>query len=250
MFELDGQTIVVSGAASGIGLAIAEHLAEVGANPVLLDRDADALAQAVARLARTGRSPLGLPCDVTDAEAVVAAFRQVEDHYGPIDGAVANAGIRTFGLAAELSAADWQRVIDVNLNGVFYFCREAARSCRARGKGSIVTMASVTAFGAIAQRANYCAAKAGVVSLTRVMAIELATANVRVNAVAPGSIETPLAAQNPPEQRQRMLDRIPMRRLGQPREVSNLVLFLLSEYSSYVTGETIVVDGGWSAALM
>lgn len=250
MFQLDGHTIVISGAASGIGLGIAKHLLEVGANPVLLDQDADGLAHAVDSLACGDRRPLGVVCDVTDPEAVVAAFRQIEAQYGPIHGAVANAGIRTFGLAAELSTADWQRVIDVNLNGVFYFCREAAQSCRRRGKGSIVTMASVAAFGGLPQRVNYCAAKAGVVGLTRVLAIELAAENVRVNAVAPGSIETPLAAQNPPEQKRRMIERIPMGRLGQPREISNLVLFLLSECSSYVTGETLVADGGWSAALM
>jgi 3-oxoacyl-[acyl-carrier protein] reductase len=250
MFGLEGKRIVVSGAASGIGLAIVEHLVEEGAQPVLLDISAEGLAAALRALPKGDKPWPNFVCDVADDAAVAETFRHIESEIGPLYGAVASAGIRNYGLATELSAVDWRRVIDINLNGVFYFCSEAARACTRAGGGSIVTLSSVAAFGGLPQRVNYCAAKAGVMNLTKVMAIELATKGVRVNAVAPGSVETPLAAQNTPEQRQRMISRTPLGRLAQPREVSNIVLFLLSDLSSYVTGTSVLADGGWTAALM
>jgi NAD(P)-dependent dehydrogenase (short-subunit alcohol dehydrogenase family) len=242
-FGLEGRVIVVTGAASGIGRVVAEHLLEEGAVPVLLDRQTEPLGAASAHVH-------SYSCDVTDPDALHEVFARIEAEVGLIHGAVASAGVRNFGRATSISAADWRHVIDINLNGVFYTCAEAGRACVRNGGGAIVTLSSVAAFGGLPERANYCAAKAGVVSLAKTMAIELAPQGVRVNTVAPGSVETPLASQNSAAQRARMIERTPMGRLALPREVSNVVLFLLSDLSSYVTGETILADGGWSAALM
>jgi NAD(P)-dependent dehydrogenase (short-subunit alcohol dehydrogenase family) len=162
---------------------------------------------------------------------------------------VNNAGIRNYGLVHEIAEEDWDAVIEVNLKGVFLSARAAAACMREQQSGAIVSISSVAAFGGIRQRGNYCAAKAGVSSLTRVMASELAEFGVRVNAVAPGSVETDLARANPPEQRQMMISRTPMGRFGQPREVSSAVLYLLSDASSYITGQALYVDGGWTASI-
>jgi NAD(P)-dependent dehydrogenase (short-subunit alcohol dehydrogenase family) len=239
MFELESKIIAVSGGSSGIGLEVTRHLASVGAKPLVVDlHPPDSEASFFA-------------CDVADASAVTDTFARIGKDVGPLDGAVACAGVRNFGRALDLSAADWQKVIDINLSGVFYFCREAARACADAGNGgSIVSIASIGAFGGLPQRVNYCAAKAGVVNMTKAMALELAQDRIRINAVAPGATWTPMAEQNTEEQRRVMLARTPLGRYAQPREISNVVLFLLSGLSSYVTGETILVDGGWTAALM
>jgi len=250
MLGLEGKTIAVSGAGSGIGLSVVEHLAKAGAQPILLDLNADNLFAASKALSVKGKPYPSYVCDVASSESVIDVFGRIATDVGPLHGAVASAGVRNFGHTLDITAADWRKVIDINLNGVFYFCREAARACVEANGGSIVSISSVAGFSGIPQRINYCAAKAGVVNMTKVMAIELAPNNVRVNSVAPGATWTALAEQNTPEQRQAMIARTPLGRYADVREISNVVLFLLSDLSSYVTGETIVADGGWSAALM
>jgi len=249
VFNLEGKTIVVSGAASGIGRSVARELAATGARPVLVDIDEAGLAATAAEGPALQASPR-YRCDVSDPESVVQMFRSIQSDVGPVHGAVASAGVRNVAKTLEVSVEDWRRVIDINLSGVFYFSREAARACVREGGGSIVSIASVAAFGGLPERVNYCSAKAGVMNMTKVMAIELASQGVRVNAVAPGATQTPLADGNPEERRRKLVSRTPMGRYGEPREISNVVLFLLSDLASFVTGTTIAVDGGWSAGLM
>lgn len=238
-FNLQHKAVVVSGGASGIGDAVCRQLVEEGARPVSLDVRAS-----------TAGGVHSVICDVSEPDAISSAFSDVVSKLGSVQGAVASAGIRNFGVSTELSAADWRRVIDINLSGVFYFSSAAARAMTTSGAGAIVTLSSVAAFGGLPQRINYCAAKAGVVGITKTMAVELAQQGIRVNSVAPGAVDTPMRAQNTAAQQADMLSLTPLGRVASPREISNVILFLLSDLSSFITGETIVADGGWTTALI
>jgi NAD(P)-dependent dehydrogenase (short-subunit alcohol dehydrogenase family) len=200
-------------------------------------------------MGESGGEAIAMAADVrrkSDMEDLVAL---AVERFGRLDGMINNAGIRNLYQVHEIAEADWDAVIEVNLKGVFLSAQASAARMKEQGLGAIVSISSVAAFGGLPQRGNYCAAKAGVSSLTRVMAAELAGHGVRVNAVGPGSVETAMARANSPEQRQAMISRTPMGRLGQPREVSSAVLYLLSDAASYVTGQTLYVDGGWTAAI-
>ena len=246
---LESAVIPVSGGASGIGLAICRALRAVGALPLLVDSNAETLQAAVADLYpddNAGR-PHGYVVDVRDCGAVHACFEQIKRDHGAVTHAVANAGVVDD--ASILDAADdqWRRVIDINLTGVMYFCRDAVQQMAASKKGSIVTTASLAGLSAKARRIAYSASKAGVVNLTRAMALDLGSLNIRANAVAPGIIDTPIQARKSAAERQAAVERIALGRTGSADEIAKVVLFLLSDWASYVSGETIIVDGGLMA---
>ncbi|MDZ5459506.1 SDR family NAD(P)-dependent oxidoreductase [Azohydromonas lata] len=240
-----GQVAVVTGAARGIGLGLAQRLAQDGLTVALLDRDAAALEEAVASLAAQGLDVLGATADLTNAAAVEAAMAKVVAQAGRIDHLVNNAGAVRDMRFLKMRDEDWDFVIDTNLRSQFLCCRAVLPGMVERGFGRIVNISSRAWLGGFGQ-ANYSAAKGAVVSLTRSLAIEFAAKGVTVNAVAPGIVDTPLFRNFAPEVQSRLQASVPVRRVGTARDIANAVAFFLDPVSSYVTGQTLYVCGGRS----
>src|SRR5882724_7547988 len=246
-FNLHGRVIVITGAAQGIGAACADRLSRDGAAVALWDLD-DARGQAQAQsLVDQGRRALYLHCNVASQSEVKAAVAETVTAFGHIDGLVNNAGIFKAADFLEITEADWDAVIDVNLKGAFLVGQAVAREMAKAGGGAIVNMSSVNGVTAIPSIASYNVSKGGINQLTRVMALALADKGIRVNAVAPGTIATDLAKNavlGSEAARQRILSRTPLQRLGEPAEIADVTAFLLSSAASYMTGEIVYVDGG------
>ena len=248
MGQLDGQVAIVTAAAgAGIGREVARRLAGDGANVLLTDAHAgrvQELAQAMTK--DYGREFVGLEVDVTNTAHVQKMVQTALDKYGQIDILVNNAGINRLGPVWEMSDETWQLVINVNLTGTFYCTRAVLPHMMERKKGSIVNLSSTAGWVASNEgEAHYCAAKAGVMGFTRVVAAEVARSGIRVNAVAPGLIYNPFLERiYPPEFFQTYERRVPLGRVGQPEDVANLVMFLATDQSSYVTGEVFCLSGG------
>ena len=240
--ELKDSIAVVTGASRGIGLATACELAEAGARVALLARD-KARADEGASQVPGGRSR-GFACDVRCVDDVAATVRSIEKEMGPISILVNNAGMTRDKLLLRIRDEDWSEVLDVNLKGAFNMIRAVARSMVRRRSGVIVNVASVVGITGNAGQSSYVAAKAGLIGLTKSVAKEVAPRGIRVNAVAPGFIETQMTADLEPELRQKLLERIAMGRLGQPQEVAPVIRFLAGPGARYITGQVIVVDGG------
>jgi len=249
---LKDQSTIITGAAGGLGLACAERFVAHGANVVISDINDDAGQAAAARLREAGHDVRYQHCDVTRRSDIDALIKTAVDAYGRLDCAIANAGIVHVGDALDLSEADFDNVMSVNLKGVFLTGQAAAKqmlkqSARADGEtGSIINMSSVNGVLAIPEIAPYVVAKGGVNQWTRVLALRLAQHGVRVNAVGPGSMATDMlktVAANPDKYRG-VLSRTPMGRAGRPDEAGDVAVFLASSLSSYVTGQTIYPDGG------
>lgn len=235
---------LVTGGAQGIGLASAEALAEDGFRLVLADINADGVTAAADEL---GNGTVGLACDMGDPAAVHGLFDQIETDIGPVSALVNNAGVAMPGDFLDYSLDDFQTVIGINLTGTFLAIQRAAKSMIAAGiKGAVVNMSSINAQVAIPAIPAYCASKGGVMQLTKAASLALAPHNIRVNAVGPGSIDTAMMAgvNADPAALKRALSRTPLGRVGSAREIGDVVAFLASEKASYITGETIYVDGG------
>ncbi|MDB5660751.1 MAG: 3-oxoacyl-ACP reductase [Cypionkella sp.] len=244
-FDLTGRLAVVTGGAAGIGRAICAVLAEGGARVVVADRNAEAAAALAAEL-----GGIALPLDVTDPERCEIAAIDLMANYGPAAILVNNAGIVMNATSLEVDLADWRRVIDVNLHGVFHTSRAFGRHMVAAGRGSVINISSICGEVTVhpQPQAAYNAAKAGVNLLTKSLAVEWA-GRVRVNAVAPGytATELTLLGRSKPEWFNTWLAGIPMGRLAEPREIALAVAYLASDAASYVTGTVLTVDGGYTA---
>jgi NAD(P)-dependent dehydrogenase (short-subunit alcohol dehydrogenase family) len=248
IMRLEGKVAVITGAAQGIGFACAEVFAEHGARVVLADIQKEKCRGAAQQIAdQTGVPTLGLACDVTDAGQVNDLIVRTLDRFDGLDIAVANAGTMRAGSILDLTPEDFDAVLNVNLRGVFLVGQAAARAMvERRVAGSIINMASTNAVVAIPGQLAYAASKGGVAQLTKVMALDLAEHNIRVNAIGPGSIQTDILnkVMTDDAARRMILSRTPMRRVGDPREIGTVAVFLASDYASYITGQTIYPDGG------
>ena len=250
-FRLDGKVAVVTGAAKGIGFATADALSEAGAHVVLTDMNGDMAEASAKALAAKGRKASALVLDVTDSKAVEAAAQTIIKQYGKVDILVCNAGIAISFIPAErMDDATWNKVIDVNLNGVFWCCRSFGKHMLERKSGAIINLGSMSAeiVNYPQEQVNYNASKAGVHHLTRSLAAEWAARGVRVNAVAPTYIETDLTRDEAqkPEILKHWIDGTPMGRMGKPEEIASAVLFLASDASSLMTGSIVSVDSGYT----
>jgi 3-oxoacyl-[acyl-carrier protein] reductase len=244
MFNLNDKVALVTGSARGLGQAIALKLAEAGADLALCDLNAEWLEETAEKVKALGRRAECYGVNVAEGESVTTGIKAIEKDFGKIDILVNNAGITKDGLIMRMSEADWDAVLNVNLKGTFLCTKAAMRGMMKRRSGTIVNIASVIGLMGNAGQANYAASKGGVISFSKTVAKELASRNVRCNAVAPGFIRTAMTDALDEEVQGKMKELIPLSRFGEPEDVANVVLFLVSDASAYVTGQVISTCGG------
>jgi NAD(P)-dependent dehydrogenase (short-subunit alcohol dehydrogenase family) len=251
VFDLTGQCAIVTGASRGLGRRFALTLARSGAQVTLAARGIGRLQDAVEEIEEFGGCAVAIQVDVTDGKSVEACVATAEKEFGPINILVNNAGIAVTKSLLEHAEKDWDTVLDTNLKGVWLMAQEVTRRMiHCEQDGSIINIASVLGERGISQLPGYCASKGGIINLTRAMAVELAPHGIRVNAIAPGYIETDMNREFFATQAgQRLIKRIPQRRLGQTEDLDGVLLLLASNASRYMTGSVITIDGGQSAVL-
>lgn len=242
--QLKEQTAIVTGGGRGIGRAIALALASAGASVAVFEREAAAAAETAAAIEQAGGKALAVPVDVTNLKDVEAALNKVVDLWKRLDIVVNNAGITRDQLLMRMSEEDWEAVLRVNLTGTFAVCRAAVRPLLKQKSGCIVNIASIIGLMGNAGQANYAASKGGLIAFTKSLARELAPRGIRVNALAPGFIATAMTDKIPADLREKMVQSIPLGRMGQPEDVARGVLFLAGPDAAYITGQVLVVDGG------
>jgi len=244
MFSLKERVALVTGASQGIGRAIALALSCAGARVVLAARNTEKLQSLAEEIDATHGAALAVPMDVGDAQQVKAGFRQALERFGRLDILVNNAAITRDGLALRMKAEDWDAVLRTNLTGAYYCIQQALAPMVRQRSGRIINVTSVVAETGNAGQANYVAAKAGLIGLTRAIAVEVASRNITVNAVAPGFIVSPMTDPLPDDVKQELLARIPLGRMGQDAEVAAAIVFLASDEAAYITGHVLDVNGG------
>jgi 3-oxoacyl-[acyl-carrier protein] reductase len=244
MFSLKDKVALITGASQGIGRDTALALAQAGAKVAVAARNEEKLASLVGEIESAGGAGLAVKMDVADAEQVKAGFKQVLEKFGRLDILVNNAAITRDGLSMRMKQNDWEAVLKTNLTGA-HLCIQQALSTMMRARaGRIINISSVVAQSGNAGQANYVAAKAGLIGLTKAVAIEIASRNVTVNAVAPGFIETPMTDVLPDKVKEELKTRIPLGRMGSPRDVAAAIVFLASDEAAYITGHVLNVNGG------
>lgn len=252
MFDLKDKVAIVTGARRGMGRTHALALAQAGAKVVVSDISEADCQSVVKEIEKEGGEALAVECDVTKKKDIDEMIQVALEKWGKIDILVNNAGIAQFKPFLELTEEEWDRTLDINLRGYFLCAQAAAREMAKQKAGAIVNIASVV-MGQVGvgspNIAHYCASKGGIVAMTEALAVELAPLNIRINTVSPGMIETPMIEpiKQGKETTEGMMARIPMKRAGKPEEISSVVVFLASDAASYMTGATVVADGGWLA---
>jgi 3-oxoacyl-[acyl-carrier protein] reductase len=244
MFSLKDKVAVVTGASQGIGHETALALVAAGAKVVAAARNEEKLAALVSEISATGGTALAVKMDVADAEQVKAGFKQVVEKFGRLDILVNNAAITRDGLVMRMKVEDWEAVLRTNLTGAHLCIQQALPTMMRARAGRIINLASVVAQTGNAGQANYVAAKAGLIGLTKAIAIEIASRNITVNAVAPGFIETPMTDVLTDEMKKELKTRIPLGRMGSARDVAAAIVFLASDEAGYITGHVLDVNGG------
>ena len=250
--DLKGKVVIITGARQGMGKADALLFAKNGAKVTVADISQEECQLVVEEIEKSGGEGLAGRCDVTNEKEVEEMVKKTVDKFGKVDILVNNAGICQFKPFLEMTEEEWKKTLDINLKGYFLCAREAAKEMIKHKSGAIVNIASVVmgqmGMG-MAGLAHYSASKGGIAALTKTLALELASYNIRVNAIAPGAIDTPMAASAKADQKtlEQTLAVIPLHRMGKPEEIASTVLFLTSDASSYITGSIVVVDGGWLA---
>jgi len=250
--DLKDKVAIITGARRGMGRAHVLALAKAGAKVVVSDVSLEDCQKVVEEIEKKGGRAIAVKCDVSKKEEVDEMVRKTIEKWAKIDILVNNAGIAQFVPFLEMTEEDWDRTLDINLKGYFLCAQACAKEMIKQKSGVIVNITSI-AMGQVGvgfpTLAHYCASKGGIVGMTEALSLELAPYNIRVNAIAPGAIETPMIEplKADPKTFEGLMARIPLHRVGQPEEVSNLVLFLASDDSSYMTGSTVVIDGGWLA---
>jgi 3-oxoacyl-[acyl-carrier protein] reductase len=242
--RLKDKVALVTGGARGIGQAIALTFAREGADIVVADVNLEIAQKTALEIEALGRKALALEMDVTNYEKVEEGVNKILDKMGKVDILVNNAGITKDNLLLRMSQADWDAVINVNLKGTFNCIKAVSRPMIKQRSGRIISIASIIGLMGNPGQANYAASKAGIIALTKTVAKELASRNVNANAVAPGFIQTEMTAKLPEDIKKKMLEAIPLAKLGTPQDVANTCLFLASDESSYITGQVITIDGG------
>jgi 3-oxoacyl-[acyl-carrier protein] reductase len=244
MFSLKDKVAVVTGASQGIGRATALALAEAGARVAAAARSETKLADLVQEIAAKGGEALAVPMDVANAEQVKAGFKQALDRFGRLDILVNNAAITRDALALRMKLEDWEGVLRTNLTGAHLCIQQALAAMLRQRSGRIINLTSVVAQSGNAGQANYVASKAGLIGLTKAIAIEMASRNITVNAVAPGFIDTPMTDVLGDKVKEEMNTRIPLGRMGTARDVAAAIVFLASDEAGYITGHVLDVNGG------
>ena len=245
MAQLAGHVAIVTGGGQGIGRGVALCLAHAGAHVVINDTNQERIAQTVTEVQALGVQALGIEANVTRSADIDRLVQATFSHFGKIDILVNNAGVVVVKPMEKQTEADWDTVLDVNLKGVFLCCHRVVQEMIKQKHGAIVNIASIAAFHYTVPHVPYAASKAGVVALTRDLAYEVARYNIRVNAIAPGPIETPMMSTVlTPEQKESYAKQVPLGRLGQPQDIGNAAVFLCSDAASFITGTTLPVSGG------
>lgn len=244
MFSLNEKTVVVTGASRGIGRGISLAMAAAGAHVALASRSADALHEVCKDITDAGGSASVHPCDISDGAAVAATFKTIAADHGGIHVLVNNAGVTKDNLLMRMSEADWQTPIAVNLSGAFHCIKNVVRPMMKQRFGRIINITSVVGVTGNAGQANYAASKAGLIGLTKSTAKELASRGITVNAIAPGYITTDMTADLAEDVKQKLSESIPIGRLGTPDDLAPAAIFLASDEAGYITGQTLIVDGG------
>ncbi len=247
MFSLKDKVALVTGASQGIGRATSLALAGVGAKVAVAARTADKLASLVAEIEAAGGEALAVPMDVADAALVKSGFQQTLAKFGKLDILVNNAAITRDTLALRMRLDDWDAVLRTNLTGAHLCIQQALGAMLKQRSGRIINLSSVVAETGNAGQANYVASKAGLIGLTRAIAVEVASRNITVNAVAPGFIETPMTDVLPQELKDKMKAMIPLGRFGRDQEIAAAIVFLASDEAGYITGQVLGVNGGLHA---
>lgn len=249
LFGMEGRRVLIVGGGQGMGEATARLVASLGADVALLDIEIERAERVKAEVEKAGVAAYAVQADVLDEDSLVSAMARVEKEFGPIDGLVTIIGMALWSPIADMTTEMWDKDHQRNLRYVFIAGREFARSLIARGKsGSLVTIASVDGLRSAQNHASYGAAKAGLVNLVRTMAQEWAPHGIRANCVAPGGVVTPRLPLGDPEKEAEGMALVPMKRRGTTREIANAVTFFLSDMATYITGQTLAVDGGYLAA--
>lgn len=243
MINLKNKVAIVTGAGKGIGKGIAQALAKEGCNVVVSDINENDCQVVSKELSGQGIKSIGIKCDVSNAAEVENLFAKTGKEFGKVDILVNNAGVYPFVPFEQMKESDWDKVIDVNLKSIFLCSKEVLKFMPQGGR--IINVSSIAAFVGFAGLVHYCASKGGINAMIRALALELAPKKITVNAVAPGAINTP-GASSPEEVKKQTISAIPLARMGEPEDIANAVVFLASDESNYITGQTLIVDGGWT----